>query len=190
MIQIDLHHGDCLEVMSILDDDIVDAVFTDMPYEVGFEGDYAAWISQVVKLMERKCKPGSPLFVQQAMLSVRRFAEWFPRDWRLIVAPSNHFSSRCLPGSDFDPMLLWWTEGSRWQGISTNGAHASVVEQTRSIIERWVRPGGVVLDPFMGRRGTTGVACAETGHNFIGIEIDADRFEAARLQVEEAQSRH
>lgn len=30
-------------------------------------------------------------------------------------------------------------------------------------------PGSVVMDPFMGS-GTTGVACAETGHGFIGIE--------------------
>jgi len=33
----------------------------------------------------------------------------------------------------------------------------------------------VVLDPFMGS-GTTGLACQETGHSFIGVEKDPDYF--------------
>lgn len=47
-------------------------------------------------------------------------------------------------------------------------------------------PGGTVLDPFMGS-GTTGVACVQTGRNFIGIEIDPTYFEIARRRIEEAQ---
>lgn len=38
--------------------------------------------------------------------------------------------------------------------------------------------GGVVLDPFCGS-GSTGVACCETGREFIGIEIDWDYYGAA-----------
>ena len=46
--------------------------------------------------------------------------------------------------------------------------------------------GGVVLDPFMGS-GTTGVACVQTGRNFIGIEIDPGYFEIAEKRIKEAQ---
>ena len=45
------------------------------------------------------------------------------------------------------------------------------------------REGGVVLDPFMGS-GSTGVACANTGRDFIGIEIDPDYFEIAKRRIE------
>ena len=45
-----------------------------------------------------------------------------------------------------------------------------------------------ILDPFMGS-GTTGVACVETGRNFIGIEIDADYFAIAQRRIADAQSR-
>ena len=45
-----------------------------------------------------------------------------------------------------------------------------------------------ILDPFMGS-GTTGVACVETGRNFIGIEIDADYFKIAQRRIADAQSR-
>jgi site-specific DNA-methyltransferase (adenine-specific) len=42
--------------------------------------------------------------------------------------------------------------------------------------------GGVVLDPFMGS-GTTGVACAKTGRDFIGIEKDEHYCEIARRRI-------
>jgi DNA modification methylase len=35
--------------------------------------------------------------------------------------------------------------------------------------------------------GTTGVACAETGRHFIGIELDPDYFAIACKRIEEAQ---
>lgn len=45
--------------------------------------------------------------------------------------------------------------------------------------------GDVVCDPFMGS-GTTGVACANTGRRFIGMEIDAEYYEIAKRRVETA----
>ena len=39
-----------------------------------------------------------------------------------------------------------------------------------------------ILDPFMGS-GTTGVACQKDDRNFIGIEIDPNYFEIARVRV-------
>ena len=42
--------------------------------------------------------------------------------------------------------------------------------------------GDTVLDPFMGS-GTTGVACRNTGRQFIGIELDSDYFQLATTQI-------
>lgn len=47
-------------------------------------------------------------------------------------------------------------------------------------------PGGVVLDPFMGS-GSTGKAAALEGFDFVGIEIDAEYLEIARLRTAIAQ---
>ena len=47
-------------------------------------------------------------------------------------------------------------------------------------------PGSTVLDPFMGS-GTTGVACVQTGRNFIGIEIDETYYRIAQQRIAEAQ---
>lgn len=48
----------------------------------------------------------------------------------------------------------------------------------------WTR--GTVCDPFMGS-GTTGVACAQLGRPFIGIEINPDYFDIACRRIEDAQ---
>lgn len=46
--------------------------------------------------------------------------------------------------------------------------------------------GDIVLDPFMGS-GTTGIACKETGREFIGFEIDDRYFKIAEKRISEAK---
>ena len=46
----------------------------------------------------------------------------------------------------------------------------------------------LVLDPFCGS-GTTGIACLQTGRNFIGIEVDSEYCEIARTRIAQAQKR-
>lgn len=53
------------------------------------------------------------------------------------------------------------------------------------LIRTYTNPGDVVLDNCMGS-GTTGVACANTGRRFIGMEMDAGYFEIARGRIEAA----
>lgn len=59
------------------------------------------------------------------------------------------------------------------------------VEMMREIVQV-VPPGALVLDPFMGS-GTTGVACAMSGRQFIGIELTPDHFDIACKRIEDAQ---
>ena len=60
------------------------------------------------------------------------------------------------------------------------------------LLERLIRvssnPGAVVLDCFMGS-GSTGVACLNTGRDFIGIEIDPDYFNIAKERIESEQAK-
>lgn len=44
-------------------------------------------------------------------------------------------------------------------------------------------PGGLVLDPFMGS-GSTGVAAAQEGFGFVGVEMEAESFKTARSRLE------
>lgn len=49
-------------------------------------------------------------------------------------------------------------------------------------IRSWSNPGEIVMDPFMGS-GTTGLACASLGRQFIGIEINPEYFEIAKQRL-------
>jgi len=58
------------------------------------------------------------------------------------------------------------------------------VQLMRDLMEI-VPKGAVVLDPFMGS-GSTGVACAQTGRDFIGIEQNDHYFTVAKTRIEQA----
>ena len=54
------------------------------------------------------------------------------------------------------------------------------------LIKTYTNEGDTVCDIAMGS-GTTGVACVQTGRNFIGIEIDPKYYDIAEKRIEEAQ---
>ena len=56
------------------------------------------------------------------------------------------------------------------------------------LIRTYTNEGETVLDNTMGS-GTTGVACANTGRKFIGIEIEPKYFDIACRRIEDAVSR-
>lgn len=53
-------------------------------------------------------------------------------------------------------------------------------------ISSWTNAGDIVLDCFMGS-GTTGIAAANLGRKFIGIEIEEKYFDIACRRIEDAQ---
>jgi site-specific DNA-methyltransferase (adenine-specific) len=58
-----------------------------------------------------------------------------------------------------------------------------LIERLMALVSK---EGDTIFDPFMGS-GTTGVACVQTGRNFIGIEIDPTYFAIAEKRIAEAQ---
>ena len=58
-------------------------------------------------------------------------------------------------------------------------------ELAQDHILSWSNEGDTVLDPFMGS-GTTGVACVNTGRDFIGIELDQSYFDIAQHRIDQA----
>lgn len=71
--------------------------------------------------------------------------------------------------------------------IATSEIHPTM--KPVGLMEEFVRVctdrGETIVDPFMGS-GTTGVACANLGRSFIGIELDEGYFEAACERIKQA----
>lgn len=208
-----LYLGDCLEILPTLGK--VDAVVTDPPYGIGFKyashddtpENYGPWLWSIIEEAERHCEGGSPIFIFQAMPNAPQFASWFPRKWRIMAAAKNFVQMRPVAMQyAFDPVVVWWTDGKPWSAGTANrdwfvSNTAPVVanpeniekghpcprplDQMEHIISQWVRPGSTALDPFMGS-GTTGVACANLGRKFIGIEIEPKYFDIACRRITDA----
>jgi site-specific DNA-methyltransferase (adenine-specific) len=72
-------------------------------------------------------------------------------------------------------------------GPTRDGGHPTEkpVSLMSELIGDFTRHGARILDPFMGS-GTTGVACANLGRKFIGIEIEERYFDIACRRIEAA----
>jgi len=73
---------------------------------------------------------------------------------------------------------------------SANGERSVHPTQKPERVMNWSMSfinGKTILDPFMGS-GTTGVACANLGRKFIGIEIEPKYFDIACERIEAAQA--
>lgn len=76
------------------------------------------------------------------------------------------------------------------QNIIGKKAHPTEkpVELVQIFVENSSQPGETVLDPFMGVGGV-GVACVNTGRNFIGMELDQGYFDIASKRISEAHKK-
>lgn len=61
------------------------------------------------------------------------------------------------------------------------------VELLEWLIKSYTNEKDVILDNCMGS-GSTGVACINTNRNFIGIELDENYFNIAKLRIEEVKN--
>lgn len=78
-----------------------------------------------------------------------------------------------------EPDIQRW----KWSSIKPNGHPAEKpLEGLEWIVGHGAKPAQTILDPFMGS-GTTGVACANLGRKFIGIEIERKYFDIARARI-------
>ena len=199
-----LYHGDCLEILPTLPK--VDAVITDPPYGISHPCNFA----------ERgRGKLAACYDYPDVYHDDRPFnpAPWISLGIPVAMWGGNHFASR-LP--DAGGWLVWdkerpddldqatcelaWTnyvKGVRrfrylWNGMIRAGEKGDNYHPTQKPVAlcewvlglRWT-PRGATLDPYMGA-GSMGVACANLGRKFIGIEIERKYFDIACERIDNA----
>ena len=88
-------------------------------------------------------------------------------------------------------LQLSWSEAELPERERTKHVHRLhpylgkfVPQLVEALLERYVRPGGRVLDPFAGS-GTTLVQCLESGYDAVGIDIAAFNFLLMRVKTAE-----
>ena len=190
MNQVELHLGDCLEIMPKLAADSVDAVVTDPPYPDYHFGIYRQ----------------TPIGFLNAFVDCRQLVFWTAKakvDFPLSYT-ARHVWDKRKGGVGSAYEFIYERNGGRehwvFNYISPNNSvraqmghdeyfgHPSQkpIDLLLRLINDFTKEGDTILDPFMGS-GTTGVACVQTGRNFIGIEIHKPYFEIAEKRIAEAQ---
>lgn len=233
---IDLHHGDCLELMAAIPDGSVDMILCDLPYGttackwytvIPFEplwAHYRRIAKRNAAIVLTASKPFTTTLIGSNM-----------RDFRYCWIyqknnPTGFLDARRRPMNDYEDVCVFSQEATQYypQGVVTKQTKQTkqttevygkfgfeymttgtnyprrVIQFQRPsktqhptqkpvalmeyLIRTYTREGETVLDNCMGS-GTTGVACANTGRKFIGIEQDAKYFAIAQERIAQAQPR-
>ena len=190
-----LYLGDCRDILPTLPK--VDAVITDPPYGIGAAKgkahssirDSDAWEPQAWD----NCRPDDEVFAL-ILAAAPRIAIWGGNYFSDILPASGGWLCWRKPeaetGFSLADVELCWTNmafAARTKTLPRRDGNQHPTQKPVALIE-WTAgfvPGQKVLDPFMGS-GTTGVACANLGRAFIGIEREPKYFDIACRRIEQA----
>jgi site-specific DNA-methyltransferase (adenine-specific) len=206
-----LYHGDCLEILPTLPK--VDAVITDPPYGIGYARDSKKTAGWLWGNARTEGKDAAPIVGDDSPFNP---AHLLPAGKRHIFWGGNIYSSRLPESAGWlvwdkdivgkwsggDCEIAWCSFGGsvrkfkhRWQGVIRDGDECPYVggglvhpTQKPAALMRWCvehSKANSALDPYMGS-GTTGVACAQLGRKFIGIEIEKKYFDIACERIDNA----
>ena len=199
MSEVKLYLGDCLDILPTLESESVDAVITDPPYGI-----------EITKSPRISITKGYDIDGWDDKRVKKEIKEIYKKySDKSLVIWGGHYYSDLLPfsrawliwdkindGLDFGEADLAWTNLNQVirkykrssRKIDNGKQHPTQkpIELMKWCIEMGSNSGDMILDPFMGS-GTTGVACVQTGRDFIGIEIEPKYYEIAERRIKEAQ---
>jgi DNA modification methylase len=205
-----LYLGDCLEILPTLPK--VDAVITDPPYGLNFP--YLSFNDtreNLAALVNRFMPAASGVAVRVVVLpGITQVALYPNADWLGCVTWNTTGSFGAYGYTQWMPVLLYGPDVPGFGRTSSGETKADVIRisggggvgfarsddeksnhpcpKPENVMRRLVArySDADVIDPFMGS-GTTGVACANLGRAFIGIEIEPKYFDIACERIENAQ---
>ena len=197
-----LYLGDCRDILPILGG--VDAVVTDPPYGIAYQA------SQPNAIEYGAIKGDEILFNPEFLLDYENLIIWGGNNFanKLPVGGWIVWDKRCteaadkMMGSPFE--LAWCSKMSLYKIIRVQHGGAKNADALNGEVANEARfhptqkpitvmcrcldyfpLAKTILDPFMGS-GSTGIACAKTGKQFIGIEIEPKYFDIACERIRKA----
>lgn len=210
-----LYLGDCQEILPTLPK--VDAVVTDPPYGIEgssgainkarSKGNYISNFNDGPEYIQRVVVPVIKLLIEKCMCVVvtpgcKNFCAYpQPQSFGSFYQPAA-VGMQTFGNVDSQPIFYYGKNASKKNlGVScsfqlTEGpgdwGHpcAKPIKTWTRLVSNVTAQDNMVCDPFMGS-GTTGVACANLGRKFIGIEIEPKYFDLAckRIEMAYAQGR-
>ena len=185
---ITIYNARCEDVLPSIDPATVDLLLTDPPYGIDYKPGRGKRSALEWDAVEGDAVPFDP----RHLLAYRRAVLWGANNYTEHLPRGGWlwWDKRILndtKGSNSDGELAWtnlitgvrgfrhlWVGGYR---ASEYGFHVHPTQKPaalmRWIIDRWTKPGQLVLDPYMGS-GPVAQACHELGRRYVGIELVED----------------
>lgn len=196
----DIHLGSVLDALS-LPPCSVDWVVTDPPY---IAESLDAW-RDLGKVASHVLRPGGALVAMSGQYHLPEVTSLLGENldylWTIAYLTPGGTATHVFPrkvNSSWKPVLVYGRQGERYGGPAygdvarspVNGAdkahhHWGQSESGMSdLMRRFVEPGQVVLDPFLGG-GTTAVVALALGARVLGFDIDPAAIEITRQRIAE-----
>jgi DNA modification methylase len=200
-------HGDCVTLMDTLPECSVDFILTDPPYLVNYRprdgqrvanDNDSAWLQPAADGMYRVLKQDAFCVSFYGWTHADQFiAAWRNAGFRLvghIVFRKSYASATgYLRGHHEMAYLLAKGRPPKPKrpiadviefAYTGNHLHPTQkpVDVLRPLIECFTQPSALVFDPFLGS-GSTLVAAAQLGREWLGIELDATHHRTARARL-------
>ena len=207
-----IYNLSCAELAGVIAPGSVDWIITDPPYPEEF---LPCW-SELGAFAAHALKPGGSLlaltgsmFLPRVFARLEAAAEL--RYWWTLTFDMSRGS---LPGNwvwarhfnqYFKPIIWYWKPGAgappprallHTDWVRCPGGHVGADQRfhkwgqmeagMRALAQKFVRPGELVADPFVGG-GTTGLAALSLGARFVGGDVDPAAAATARKRLAEYQ---
>ncbi|WP_095803020.1 DNA-methyltransferase [Ligilactobacillus salivarius] len=163
---------------------------------------------------KRILKPNGNIFIFTSYNQIGKWHEVFDSEfdtfqfmvWHKTNPAPNIFKKGFLNSCEL--IVCLWNKGHKWNFKGQKEMHNFIespicmrperlsdpkhpsqkpVRILKHLIEIASNPGDLVFDPFMGV-GSTGVASAQLGRNFIGVELEKEFFDAAHKRLKNIQT--
>ncbi len=180
-------HSDLID--ADISDDSIDCIITDPPYPKEFISEY----SKLSQFASRVLKPGGSCLAMagQSHLPdvIKSLESHLAYHWTLAYLTPGGQSPQIWPRkvNTFWKPVLWFVKGEyagEWVGdvaksnVNDNDKRFHDWGQSESgmadLVERFTKPGDLILDPFVGG-GTTAIAALSRNRRFIGIDRDEEQ---------------
>ena len=212
---IDLHNGDCLEVMKSIPDGSVDMVLTDPPYGMSFVSNHRAdkhkpiandssleWIDDLASGLHRIVKDDTAHYVFCSYHHIDKFKQAFERYFKIkniLTWVKNNTSMGDLKG-DFAPKTEFILFLQKGRCLIRGKRDCNVLQYARTGNELHPTQKPVDMLEFLISKfsdesmvvcdpfmgsGSTMIACLNTNRKGIGIELDKQYFDIAQKRINE-----
>ena len=206
MSNIILKNGDALTFLKEIENESIDLAILDPPWSYNSYGQFPnrniayqtvsdSYLEESLREIMRILKPKSHCYLFTTNLRLGKDIPLMEKIGftyhQILIIPYKGIKLGYGYRHEFLPILFLSKNGSsvtnyhnisnlfRPYSFNTLGKPLPVLE---TLVKQSSKEGDTVIDPFIGT-GTTAVACKTLKRNFIGFEIDAERYKEVEMRI-------